>query len=42
MGHHAKALTIAEKQAQAWAKQHERRQTAWYILSPFIVIQKWG
>lgn len=38
MGRRAKAFTLAEKKAQAQAKQYERRQTTQYVLSPITVI----
>jgi hypothetical protein len=34
MGHRAKAFTLAEKEAQAWARQHERRQMTQYVFFP--------
>lgn len=38
MGRRAKEFTLAEKKAQARARQHERRQTIQYVFSPIIVI----
>lgn len=37
MGRRAKAFTLAEKKAQAGARQRERRQTTQYVHSLIII-----